>query len=157
MRPVPARAVAALFGAAALATPLIVQWEGWERVGYRDPVGLATACAGTTKGAVVGKTYTDAECEALLVRDVISHGQAIKRCLPDALPVEAHAAFISAAYNIGAAKFCGSSMSRRSLAGDLAGACAALSLWTKAGGVELRGLVRRRQAERSLCERGLHA
>lgn len=154
---IPAKGVAALFGAAALATPLIVQWEGWERVGYRDPIGLATACAGATRGAVVGKVYTDAECEALLIRDVIEHGRSIERCLPDSLPTATRAAFISTAYNVGAAKFCGSSMSRKALAGDLRGACDALLMWTKAGGVELRGLVRRRQAERTLCLSGLNA
>lgn len=148
------KAVAATLAAAALAVPAIVRWEGWERVAYKDPVGIITACAGATKG-VTQRTYADAECEALLLRDVVDHAWRINTCLPADLPTETRAAFISAAYNIGTGAFCGSSMSRKALAGDLKGACASLSLWTKAGGRELRGLVNRRADERTLCERGL--
>jgi GH24 family phage-related lysozyme (muramidase) len=44
---------------------------------------------------------------------------------------------------------------RKANAGDMPGACAELSRWTRAGGNELPGLVKRRAAERELCERGL--
>jgi lysozyme len=104
---------------------------------------------------VLGRAYTDAECEALLLRDVIEHGRSIQGCLPESLPVETRAAFISAAFNIGSSKFCGSSMSRKARAGDLRGACAALSLWINAGGKPLKGLISRRAAERQLCEQGI--
>ncbi len=67
--------------------------------------------------------------------------------------------FMLAAYNIGAGAFCGSSMSRRAQAGDLAGASDALLMWNKArvDGVlqVVRGLDRRRAAERTLCLQGL--
>ncbi|PJE29977.1 hypothetical protein CVM39_08810 [Pseudooceanicola antarcticus] len=62
---------------------------------------------------------------------------------------------------MGAGAFCGSSMSRRALAGDLAGACDALLMWNKArmkGRLQpVRGLTRRREAERDLCLQGLAA
>jgi lysozyme len=60
-------------------------------------------------------------------------------------------AFVDAAYNIGVAAFCRSSMARRANAGDMAGACDALLLWNKVDGREVAGLTRRRQAERALC------
>ena len=61
----------------------------------------------------------------------------------------------SAAFNLGTRTFCASSMSRKALAGDLPGACAALSLYVYAGGVRMRGLERRREAEKALCLKGL--
>ena len=51
--------------------------------------------------------------------------------------------------------FCGSSMSRHALAGNLQGACDALLMWNKAGGQVVRGLTRRRTAEHELCLAGL--
>ncbi|MBY5974980.1 glycoside hydrolase family protein, partial [Ferrimonas balearica] len=81
--------------------------------------------------------------------------------LPAQLPDQTRAAFVSAAYNIGAGAFCGSSMSRRAQAGDLVGACDALLMWNKARvkGVlrPVTGLTRRRQAERALCLEGVKA
>ncbi|HHG5564729.1 TPA: glycoside hydrolase family protein [Pseudomonas aeruginosa] len=44
---------------------------------------------------------------------------------------------------------------RKLNAGDVRGACAELSRWVYAGGKKLGGLVRRRAAERELCEIGL--
>jgi lysozyme len=106
---------------------------------------------------VIGKAYTDEQCAADLAQDAVRHGMDIAPCLPAELPVETRAAFISFAFNIGAAKFCGSTASRKARAGDLAGACAELSRWVYAGGKQLPGLVRRRAAERRLCEQGLQS
>jgi lysozyme len=61
-------------------------------------------------------------------------------------------AFVDAAYNIGVSNFCHSSMARRANAGDMAGSCAALSLWDRVGRRRIAGLTRRRAAERALCE-----
>ena len=43
-------------------------------------------------------------------------------------------------------------LARKTNAGDLAGACAELSRWTYAGGRQLPGLIKRRAAEREMCE-----
>jgi lysozyme len=151
-----AASVAAILAATAVAVPTIAEFEGFVPVGYRDPVGIPTSCMGHTgPDAVLGRRYTDQECAAQLTADAVKHGLDIAPCLPAELPVETRAAFISFGFNVGAAKFCASTLSRKARAGDLAGACAELSRWTKAGGRELPGLVRRRAAERAMCERGL--
>ena len=151
----PAQKVAAVLGAAALATPLIAHFEGSINVGYRDPVGIPTSCVGHTgPDAIVGRRYTDDECADQLARDAVKHGMEISSCLPS-LPVETRAAFTSFAFNVGTAKACRSTMFAKARAGDLRGACAELSKWTRAGGVVLKGLVRRRGAERAMCLRGL--
>ncbi len=103
-----------------------------------------------------GKTYTPAQCRAQLDRDLERHAAGIARCVPmDRLTNGQKVAFVDAAYNIGVAAFCGSSMARRANVGDMAGACDALLMWNKVGGKEVPGLTRRRQAERELCLKGL--
>lgn len=148
--------------ALALATPFIAREEGTVLKGYRDPIGVVTACTGHTRTARLGRVYSPAECERLLREDVVDHAEAIAPCLPEGLPVESQAAFLSFAFNVGAPKFCASTMARKAFAGDLAGACAQLDRWVYAGGRDCRlkgsncgGIVRRRAAERALCERGL--
>jgi lysozyme len=104
---------------------------------------------------VIGKTYDDQKCAELLAQDAVKHGLDIAKCLPDELPTETRAAFISFGFNVGSAKFCASTLAAKARAGDLRGACAELSRWTTAGGKTLPGLVKRRATERALCERGL--
>lgn len=150
--------LSATLAAAAVVVGSIASFEGYIPVGYPDPalgVRLPTACYGSTTGVVLGRRYTEDECNSMLAQDVVKHGLDIAPCLPAELPVETRAAFISFGFNVGAAKFCASTLSRKARAGDLMGACAELSRWTKAGGRELPGLVRRRAAERAMCERGL--
>lgn len=154
-----AAALAATLAASSIAVPMIAEREGFVPVGYPDPgplgVKLPTACFGATKGIVLGKRYTEQECAQMLADDVVRHGLDIAPCLPPTLPLETRAAFISFGYNVGSGAFCASTLSRKARAGDLAGACNELLRWTKAGGRELPGLVKRRKAERELCMRGL--
>jgi lysozyme len=72
--------------------------------------------------------------------------------MPPGLPEHVQAASVSFAYNVGAQAFCGSTMARKLRAGDMPGACAELSRWVYAKGELLPGLVRRRAAERAMCE-----
>ncbi len=154
------RTLAAVLAASSVAVGTIATFEGYVPVGYPDPalgVSLPTACYGSTKGIVIGRRYSEQECTAMLADDVVRHGLDIAPCLPAALPLETHAAFVSFGFNVGSAKFCASTLSRKARAGDLAGACAELSKWVFAGGQRFRGLERRRAAERELCEKGLRA
>lgn len=146
---------AGLGAALALAAAFIAPWEGVELRAYRDIVGVPTICYGETRGVQMGDTATLAECQTQLAKAVADFERGIRPCLPATLPDKTRAAFVSAAYNIGTAAFCRSSMSRRALAGDLPGACDALRMWNKAGGKVVRGLTNRREAERKLCLEGL--
>lgn len=151
------RSLAAVIGAGAAAISLLIvpKWEGTELKTYKDIGGVLTYCTGATESAMWGKTYTPEECKAQLDRDLVRHAEGIKQCLKpswDRLTDGQRAAFVSSAYNIGVGAFCGSSMARRSNMGDMAGACASLSLWVKVNGKEVRGLVKRRADERAICE-----
>lgn len=145
----------ALVGAVAAAGLLAMtpKWEGTKLVTYRDMGGVLTYCTGATEDAQWGKTYTPDECRAQLDRDLARHAEGIIPCLPwEKLTDGQRIAFVDTAYNIGVSAFCGSSMARRAKAGDMAGACAALSMWNKVNGKEVRGLTRRRAEARAICE-----
>jgi lysozyme len=147
----------AIVGAVAAATLLSFtpMWEGTELKTYKDLGGVLTYCTGATENAMWGKTYTPEECRAQLDRDLARHAEGVMVCIRVPLTDLQKAAFVDAAYNIGVSAFCGSSMARRANAGDMRGACDALLMWDKVGGKQVRGLTRRRQAERELCVKGL--
>lgn len=156
-------------------------FEGTELSTYRDMGGVLTYCTGATENAMWGKIYTPEQCLAQLDRDLERHAAGIAKCVPlGTLTDGQKVAFVDIAYNIGVAGFCGSSMARKTNAGDLPGACNALMAWNKitvmrpvldkngkavkdANGKavmrpvleEVRGLTRRRAAERDICLKGL--
>jgi lysozyme len=134
----------------ALALPVVALWEGLSLTPYRDPVGIMTVCYGETAGEM--REFTAAECKTKLHESLAAHGADIAACLPAGLPEHVQAASLSFAYNVGAQAFCGSTMRRKLAEGDLLGACAELSRWTYAKGKQLPGLVKRRAAERAMCE-----
>ena len=175
--------LAALVGAVA-ATALLAftpAWEGTELTTYRDLGGVLTYCTGATENAQWGRTYSPAQCRAQLDRDLERHAAGIAKCVPMGRLTDGQkVAFVDAAYNIGVSAFCGSSMARRANAGDMRGSCDALLAWNKITVVrpvldaegkpvrdargkivmrkvveEVRGLTRRRQAEREICLKGL--
>lgn len=152
------RGLVTLVGAVA-ATALLSftpAFEGTELSTYRDMGGVLTYCTGATEDAAWGKTYTPAQCRAQLDRDLERHAVGIATCIPLARLTDGQkVAFVDAAYNIGVGAFCGSSIARRTNAGDMVGACNALLMWNKVGGKEVRGLTRRRATERELCLKGL--
>jgi lysozyme len=130
----------------------VPQFEGRVLRGYKDPIGIVTACTGHTATAVLGRAYTVQECDNLLVQDLVVHAEGVKACVKKPLTTYQLAASVSFAFNVGVNKFCESSMAKKFNDGDIKGACAELSKWTKAGGRELPGLVKRRQIERAMCE-----
>jgi lysozyme len=133
----------------ALAAPLVMRFEGLSTQPYLDPIGIPTVCYGETHADM--RSYTPAECQAMLLASLESHGSGIAACLPADLPDHQKAAALSFGYNVGAEKLCSSTFARKLTARDPT-ACAELSKWVYAGGKPLPGLVRRRAAERTLCE-----
>ena len=157
-KPLGAGSFVALVGAAtvAIATPLVMTWEGTRHVGYRDIVGIATKCTGDTYDVVVGRIYSKAECDASLETQLVAHAKPVLVCTPSLRnrPNQL-AAGISLAYNIGPNAYCRSTVARRFNAGQYRSGCDAFLLWNKAGGRVIKGLDNRRRAERALCLTGL--
>ena len=142
-------------GAVALVLPVVMLYEGTVLRTYKDPVSILTACTGHTGPELrMGQTFTKEQCETMLYGDLLKHADALN-CIKIPLADNQKAAFLSFAFNVGNGAFCKSTLARKANAGDLMGACAELSRWVIAGGRELPGLVKRRAAERQLCEKGL--
>lgn len=140
--------------AAALAVSTVAIYEGKVNGTYVDPVGVLTSCYGHTGPELrKGQAFTDEQCLAQLQADLVKHAAALD-CIKKPLSDGQKAAFLSFAFNVGNGAFCGSTLVRKANAGDIDGACAELSRWTYAGGKQLPGLVKRRAAERQLCEAG---
>lgn len=138
-----------------IAVGIVGGFEGLRTVAYLDPVGIPTACFGETQGVRMGDKFTVEECRQMLGERVLEFGNAVDRCITYPMPDKRKAAFTSLAYNIGSEAFCKSSIVRKYNKGDVVGACEAMLLYVKAGGITLPGLVRRREQERTLCMEGL--
>lgn len=152
------RGLAAIIGAAAAAALVVFTppMEGRVYTTYKDfGNGVLTYCDGATENAIWGKTYTSAECNAQLDRDLARHAEGVMGCTTAPLTDGQKVAYVDFAYNVGVAAYCGSTVARKANAGDLQGSCDALMMWNRAGGKVWPGLTRRRAAERDICLRGL--
>ena len=131
---------------------LIAEFEGFRSCPYRDAVGVWTIGYGSTKGVGPGtRCITKAQALARMKREVsATYGKAV-----DDLPVKLNQhqfdALTSFVYNVGPGGVASSTGIGAALRrGDFKRAADELLKWNKAGGRELEGLTRRRQAERRL-------
>lgn len=145
-------------GAVAIAAALLGGHDGLEGrryIPYRDVAGVLTICDGHTgKDIIPGKRYTDAECDALLDKDLKRVKAQVDPLIKVSIPESERAAFYSFAYNVGTEAFARSTLLKKLNAGDHAGACNELKRWTYAGGRQWKGLVTRREIEREVCAWG---
>jgi lysozyme len=95
---------------------------------------------------------SQAEADALFLVFLNRFADKVFALIPAGTAPKQAAACISLAYNIGTGGFATSSVLTRLKAGDLAGAAAAIEMWNKAGGQVVKGLQRRRRAERLVFE-----
>ncbi|HQR12807.1 MAG TPA: lysozyme [Casimicrobiaceae bacterium] len=104
-----------------------------------------------------GDTCTQAEAEAWLQMKVEGFGRGVLEALerPQLINQSIFDALTSIAYNIGTAALTGSTLMRKINAGDWLGAAAEFDRWNLAGGRVEPGLVKRRDREQALFERGL--
>lgn len=141
-------------GVIVLAAGLVGASEGYSPQPYRDVTQVLTVCYGHT-GGVQERTYTKAECDALMQGDLTDADAIVRRCIPGPIPGPIEAALVDAAYNIGPRVVCGSSIQRHARAGDWKSVCNGLPAWRYAGGKVSAGLLNRRMAERKLCLEGV--
>lgn len=138
-------------GVIAAAIGLVAAWEGRSLVAYVDPVGIPTICEGYTHGVKLGDVAAPERCDALTEQEVRKALAVVDRSVPQSLPDSVRVAFASFVYNVGPEAYSGSTLLRRLRAGDLKAACNELPRWVYAGGKKLRGLERRREAEKQIC------
>lgn len=135
---------------------LIKEFEGCKLTAYKDAVGVWTIGWGTTAAAkvgispVAGMTITQAEADAYLEKTIAKFAPGVSAAIRNNVTDNQFAACVSLAYNIGVPRFAASSVVKWINAGDFDKAADSFLLWNKAGGKVLKGLVRRREAERAL-------
>lgn len=100
---------------------------------------------------IPGKTYTEAECKALLNKDLATVARQINPYIKVDIPETTRGALYSFVYNVGAGNFRTSTLLRKINQGDIKGACDQLRRWTYAGGKQWKGLMTRREIEREVC------
>ena len=139
---------------AALLIGTVATFEGKSNDPYPDIVHIETVCYGETRVAM--HHYTDAQCQDMLAGGLVSFAKPVLQRNPElAGHTNQLAAAVSLAYNIGAGSYAHSSVARDFSAGQWRAACNAFLSWDKAGGHTVMGLLRRRQAERTICLEGL--
>ena len=128
----------------------IREWEGCRLKAYKDGGGVWTIGVGHTGPDVKpGMTITQFEADELLRLDIEDHD--ISRLLGNAPTTQNQFdAMSSLAFNIGLTRFAGSTVLKRHKLGNKTGAANAFLLWHYDNGKPVRGLMRRREAERKV-------
>jgi lysozyme len=97
------------------------------------------------------RVFANDEIDALLEADLQRFSAGVLRLCPAAADNQCHLdAMVSFAYNVGLGNLQSSTLRMKYNRGDYQGAAEEFLKWNKAGGKVLRGLERRREAERAL-------
>ena len=135
---------------------IIKHFEGYSSTVYADPIGIPTIGYGSIWD-VNGKRLTmdhppisEEVGEQLLKRELKNVERAIRHLIRVPLTENQFSAISSLAYNIGTSRLSSSTLRAKINREDYQGAADEFPKWRRAGGVILKGLVRRRAAEREL-------
>lgn len=131
---------------------LIKDFEGCELTAYKDIVGVLTIGYGCTTNVQDGLTITQTEAENRLRRDLEKVEAAVERLVTVPLTQGEFDALCSFVYNLGEGALAKSTLLKLLNSSDYDDASLQFFRWNKAGGKEVAGLTRRREAERRLFE-----
>ena len=137
---------------------IIKHFEGYSSTVYADPIGIPTIGFGSiwdkegNRLTMDHEPITEQEGEFLLVRELKHVESAIARLIRVELTENQFSAIASLTFNIGSGRLKSSTLRAKINRGDYSGASAEFPKWRRAGGRILKGLVRRRKAERELFE-----
>jgi len=133
---------------------LIAEFEGFSPTIYKDVAGYPTIGFGHLLKENEEKLFqngiTKEQAYELLAKDVKEAENAIIKYVRVPLTQNQFDALVSFVYNVGSGNFQRSTLLKELNAKNYAKAADEFLKWTKAGGKEYKGLVRRRQKEREL-------
>ena len=135
---------------------LIMEFEGLRLEAYRDIAGVWTIGYGHSELAPTpptphaGMVISREQAEEFLAADLEHFASRLRPMFTREATPNEFGAMLSLAFNIGLRAFGQSTCLSRFNAGDIEGAAEALTWWNKASGKVVKGLVRRREAERRL-------
>ena len=127
------------------------EFEGLRLNAYQDSGGVWTIGYGHTgKDVKRGMTITQEQADDLLKKDVQWAVDCVNKAVTQAVNQNQFDAMVDFTFNVGCGAFRGSTLLRKLNAGDSAGAAEEFLRWKFVKGVEVAGLLRRRQADRAL-------
>lgn len=134
---------------------LIKEFEGVRLKSYKCPAGVYTIGVGHTSAAGPpkvgpGMEITNAQAMKILAQDLVQFEDGVEAAVRVPLTQNQFDALVSFTFNVGLGAFQKSTLLKKLNAEDYAAVPAELMKWTKAGGKELPGLVRRRRAEAAM-------
>lgn len=130
---------------------LIKSFEGLSLKAYLCPAKVWTIGYGSTgKHVKPGMAITEKEAEKLLLEDLSRFEAAVEKHTRGHATDNQFDALVSFAFNVGTEALRTSTLLRKHMEGDHAGAQAQFARWNKAAGRVLAGLTRRRKAEAAL-------
>lgn len=134
---------------------LIKQFEGLRLKAYKCPADVWTIGYGHTSAAgqpavKSGMSITEAQANKILAADLGQYEDAINNSVKVDLTQNQFDALVSFVYNVGIGAFQKSTLLKKLNANQYDAVPGELMKWTKGGGKELPGLVRRRRAEAAL-------
>ncbi|WP_176079696.1 lysozyme [Paraburkholderia tropica] len=130
---------------------LIKHYEGLRLIAYADVVGVLTIGYGHTGADVTpGLVITQAHANQLLGDDLARFESGVGNLVDVPLNVNQFSALVSFSYNLGLGNLRQSTLLRCLNRGDFTAAANQFPRWDRAGGRELTGLLKRRQAEQAL-------
>jgi lysozyme len=137
------------------ALALLKDLEGFKAEPYLCSGNVLTIGYGHTSKAglpfvVEGMRLTEPEAEGILLRDLLTFEDAVRRLVRARLTDTEFSACVILCFNIGEGNFGSSTMLRRLNAGDREGALEAWGWWTYADGEHVPGLATRRAREIAL-------
>lgn len=133
----------------------IMEFEDMRLKSYDDGAGTWTIGYGTTiypNGVRVkrGETCTESEAKAYFQHDLLRFQRTVNHLVNVSLKQYQFDALVSLTYNIGENAFRTSTLLKYLNMGKYSAAAEQFEVWNKAGGNVMRGLVRRRHAEKEL-------
>ena len=134
---------------------LIRRFEGCRLLAYLCPARVWTIGWGSTgPGITKGVRWTQVEANLRLEKDAEGYAMAVMKISPKlgSYPL-LWAAIADFAYNLGIARYAGSTLRKRVDAMDWQGITTELPKWVYGGGQKLPGLILRRAAEVDLANR----
>ena len=137
---------------------LIRKYEGFSAKPYKDVAGIPTIGYGTTyypngvKVTMKDPSVTTGHAETYLENHVNGVASSVLRLVKVALRQGQLDALTSLVYNIGIGNFSASTLLRVLNQGKYTAASDQILVWSKAGGVVVRGLELRRESEKVLFD-----
>lgn len=129
---------------------LTESFEGLSLTPYKDIVGVWTNGYGNTHGVVPNTSITKEQAVADLADNISGAEYVVNKVVTVPLTQGQFDALVDFVFNLGSGNFQSSTLLRKLNAKDYAGASDEFPKWNHAGGVEVKGLTRRRLAEQAL-------